>query len=417
MSQAKYYILLLVVCLIWGATPAFGKFAVESFSPLMITGTRFLLMAIPLFAVMLILRDTKGLKPGKEVLMITFALGFMGVLVHNGLLFLGLKHTTATNTALIESIGPTATTLLAFFFLGERLNRYGWLGIMVSCFGAMCIISKGSIDVILNLSFNIGDIYIVICEVAWSAYCVMGRNISNKVSSIAITAWSGLFGSMLCYLTGLITCTLEVYTVTSEAIWGFAYLVIFSGLLAFIGWNYAVGKVGASKAGVFIYLVPLTGGILGVTILGEEILPAQILGAAFIIGGVVVTVKSKMVMRVQEKTPEQIELESEVNLLKRFPELAEEHNNALVEKGVITHEQNTFRRNEDGSSKADTASAAPADAAPAANQVAAADSAAAAQAPAAAPAPANAAAQTAAEPATATATDGADATPHQPLKS
>lgn len=345
MSQAKYYILLLLVCLIWGATPASGKFTVEAFSPLMITGTRFALIALALFVSMLILKDYKGLKPSMDVLKIAFALGFTGVLVHNGLLFSGLQLTTATNTALIESIGPTATTLLAFFFLGERLNRYGWLGIVISCVGAVCIISKGSLDVLINLSFNLGDIYIIICEIAWSAYSVISRGIDGKCSTIAITAWSGLFGSILCYATGFATDSLHIYKVTSEALWGFSYLVIFSGIFAFVAWNYAVQKVGASKAGVFIYLVPLTGGIVGVTLLDEEILLAQIIGAIFIIGGVVITVKSKVVMRQQSKTPEQIERENEVNLLKRFPELANKHNNKLIAKGVITPEQNTFDPN------------------------------------------------------------------------
>ena len=349
MSQAKYYLLLLLVCLIWGATPASGKFTVEAFSPLMITGSRFACIALVLFICMVILKDYKGLKPSKDVLKIAFALGFMGVLVHNGLLFYGLQLTTATNTALIESIGPTATTILAFFFLGERLNRYGWMGIAISCLGAVCIISKGSLDVLLNLSFNIGDIYIIICEIAWSAYSVISRNINGKCSTIAITAWSGLFGSILCYATGFATDSLHIYKITSEALWGFSYLVIFSGIFAFVAWNFAVQKVGASKAGVFIYLVPLTGGIVGVTLLGEEILPAQIIGALFIIGGVIITIKSKVVMRQQSKTPEQLELEKEVNLLKRFPELAHKHNTKLIEKGVITPEQNTFDLNKNAS--------------------------------------------------------------------
>ena len=56
MSQAKYYLLLLLVCLIWGATPASGKFTVEAFSPLMITGSRFACIALVLFICMVILK-------------------------------------------------------------------------------------------------------------------------------------------------------------------------------------------------------------------------------------------------------------------------------------------------------------------------------------------------------------------------
>lgn len=337
MSQAKYYLLLLLVCLIWGATPASGKYTVEAFSPLLITGTRFAIMAALLFLWMVLTKDTKDLLPDLYVLKIAACMGFMGVLVHNGLLFYGLSYTTATNTALIESIGPTATTLLSFFFIGERLTKLGWLGIAISCVGAITIVSKGSLEVLTSLSFNVGDIMILICEIAWSAYVVISWRINGKCGTIAITAWSGLFGSLFCYATGLVTGSLHIYEVTPHALYGFTYLVLCSGLFAFVAWNYAVQYVGAAKSGVFIYLVPITGGIVGVTVLGEEVLPAQIIGAIIIISGVVITVRSKVQIKEAKKAQAQSvgkPTGDEENLLERFPELAKKHNEKLAKQGV-----------------------------------------------------------------------------------
>lgn len=335
MAQAKYYVLLLTVCLIWGATPASGKFTVEAFSPLMITGTRFAIVSAVLFLWLVLTRDKKSLKPERSVLTVCFFMGFMGMLVHNGLLFLGLSYTTATNTALIESIGPTATTVLAFIFLGERLNKFGWLGIFISCIGAVCIVAKGSLEVILNLSFNIGDVIVLFAEIAWSAYVVISWQIHGRLGTIAVTAWSGLFGSLQCYLVGAVTGTLHVYTVTPQALMGFAYLVVFSGLFAFVAWNYAVQYVGASKAGVFVYLVPLTGGIVGVVFLGEDLHPAVVIGAILILSGVVLTVRSK----VQLHNAKQAQIAADTagqghDLLKRFSELAQHHNAKLAARGV-----------------------------------------------------------------------------------
>lgn len=335
MAQAKYYLLLLTVCLIWGATPASGKFTVEAFSPLMITGMRFALVSAVLFLWLFILRDKKSLKPERGVLVVCFFMGFMGMLVHNGLLFLGLNYTTATNTALIESIGPTATTVLAFIFLGERLNRFGWLGIVISCVGAVCIVAKGSLEVILNLSFNIGDVIILFAEIAWSAYVVISWQIHGRLGTIAVTAWSGLFGSLQCFLVGLVTGSLHVYTVTPQALMGFSYLVIFSGLFAFVAWNYAVQYVGASKAGVFVYLVPLTGGIVGVVFLGEALHPAVVIGAILILSGVILTVRSKVQLQNQKQAQIAEATDGQGHdLLKRFSDLAERHNANLAARGV-----------------------------------------------------------------------------------
>ncbi|MDT3662583.1 MAG: DMT family transporter [Anaerobiospirillum sp.] len=335
MAQAKYYLLLLTVCLIWGATPASGKFTVEAFSPLMITGMRLALVWALLLLWLLILRYKKSLTPGRGVVVVCFFMGFMGMLVHNGLLFLGLNYTTATNTALIESIGPTATTVLAFIFLGERLNRFGWLGIVISCVGAVCIVAKGSLEVILNLSFNIGDVIILFAEIAWSAYVVISWQIHGRLGTIAVTAWSGLFGSLQCFLVGLVTGSLHVYTVTPQALLGFGYLVIFSGLFAFVAWNYAVQYVGASKAGVFVYLVPLTGGIVGVVFLGEALHPAVVIGAILILSGVILTVRSKVQLQNQKQAQIAEATDGQGHdLLKRFSDLAERHNANLAARGV-----------------------------------------------------------------------------------
>lgn len=336
MAQTKYYFLLLLACVIWGATPASGKLTVDTFSPLMITALRFAAVALCLFVWLYFTQGKQFFIMPRRVWWVAVAMGFMGVLVHNGLLFWGLNYTTATNTALIESIGPTATTLLAFFFLGERLNIFGWLGIVISCFGTLCIISKGDINVLLGLQFNIGDILIVGCEVAWSAYAIISLQAQNKVPSLNLVAWSSLFGSLWCFAVGGATGTLHIYEIKPEALWGFAYLVIFSGIIAFVGWNIGVQHVGASKAGVFVYLVPLTGGIIGVMMLGEEILLAQIIGAVLIMGGVMITVRSKVKLKAEEQPAADPQ---EKDLLKKFPELVEAHEAKIAKLEAKEKEQ------------------------------------------------------------------------------
>ncbi len=323
MSKAKFYILLTLACVIWGATPATGKLVVGSLSPLMLTATRFTIIALILFAWLFVTKQYKDLKPPRAVIYITIAMGFMGMTVHNGLLFTGLNYTTATNTALIESIGPTITTVLAFLFIGERLNKFGWLGIFISCLGAFVIITKGDLNVLLSLSFNIGDLIILACEAAWSAYVIIGWNIHSRISTVAVTAWSGLFGAVQCYLLGLVTGTLWYENITPSVIFGFSYITFASGLFAFIAWNYAANSVGASKAGSFIYLVPLTGAFLGVFLLNEPLSFAQIIGACLIVSGMVFTVRSKVKLKHKED-----------NLLKRYDELQN-----LTHEELLEHEK------------------------------------------------------------------------------
>ena len=338
MAQAKYYVMLLLVTLIWGATPANGKLVVDALSPLLITGLRFLCIAVILFAWLFITGQKKAFHPDKRTMLILMVMGFLGVLVHNGLLFTGLKYTTATNTALIESIGPTVTTVLAFLFIGERLNKSGWLGILISCLGAVCIVTRGSLEVLLSLSFNIGDLIIIACEAAWSAYVIVSWFIQGRASTVEMTAWMGLWGAIMCFVVGLFTGGLTVGHIDLKAVFGFTYLTLASGVFAFVGWNWACAGVGASKAGSFIYIVPLTGAIIGTVLLGEHLALGQAIGALLIIGGVIVTVRAKVRIKTQtEQTKVQ-------NPLEQYPELTEHYNKV---RAKLSSEQNLLKEHAD----------------------------------------------------------------------
>lgn len=325
MGARKYYAALILTTIIWGATPACGKLVVGAMSPLMITGLRFACMALLLIAFLAVTGQLKSLRTDRHNFKIMVLLGLMGVLVHNGLLFLGLTYTTATNTALIESCGPTITTVLAFVFIGEHLTKSGWLGILISCLGAVLIVTKGSLEILLTLSFNLGDIIVLFAEAAWSVYAIIGTRLKGKTHPLAVTAYMAAIGSLSCFLAGGLSGTLHMGSLNPAILASFSYLVVFSGIVAFVMWNWAVSGVGASKAGAFVYLVPLTGAVIGVVFLDDPIALGQIAGGLLIVFGMVITMKAKVSYK-DSISPNRPQTD---DLLKRFPSLAEEHNMKL----------------------------------------------------------------------------------------
>lgn len=112
-GQFRYYLILFISCVIWGLTPICGRVLKDCMSPMLITGARFYLVALVLFSLIVLLE-------GKKVCtfhVTTFCPAADGVcryLLHNSLLFEALRFTPASNAALIESIGPSITSTLAF---------------------------------------------------------------------------------------------------------------------------------------------------------------------------------------------------------------------------------------------------------------------------------------------------------------
>ena len=293
-SKSKAYLFLVMACFFWGATPLCGRILKDSLSPMLITGARFSLVSIILFTFLYLKGGLKSVKVSLHDFKLLFVMGALGIFLHNSLLFEGLKYTTASNAALIESIGPAVTSVCAFLFIGERLSKFGWIGIIISLFGAMFIVCKGSLTVITQFEFNIGEILVVICEILWSVYVVISYRLSPNINALSVTAYTALVGALLCFVFGALCNSLIVYKIELIDVVSFLVLSLFAGIVAFASWNYAISRVGASKGGIFVYLIPLFGAVLGFAVLGETLIKEEIIGALFVIAGMIISVRAKL---------------------------------------------------------------------------------------------------------------------------
>ena len=63
--------------------------------------------------------------------------------------------------------------------------------------------------------------------------------------------------------------------------------------LGYLAWNYALERVSASRAAIFLNLQPLVGSLLGVGLLGEPLTPYTVVGGGLILAGLSLTVKGQ----------------------------------------------------------------------------------------------------------------------------
>jgi drug/metabolite transporter (DMT)-like permease len=66
------------------------------------------------------------------------------------------------------------------------------------------------------------------------------------------------------------------------------YIAVFASAIAFLLWIRAVGQIGPTRAGMFIHLMPVFGAILAIAILGEQLAPFHLAGAALVFAGLVI---------------------------------------------------------------------------------------------------------------------------------
>lgn len=291
----KVYILLGLAAILWGVQPVIVKSVLQELSPLMIACYRYIAISIILLAYLFI-TEGKEAVPSRRNTYILILMGFFGIAINNVFQFSGLQYSTVINCTLVSSTTPAMTALLAAVYLRERLIGLQWIGIMMSFLGVIFLVTHGSVDVLLHLSFNYGDLLFLGSQAGWAIYAILSRIIMNEMTPLATTAWSSLIGAIMTGLLAWWNGDFSMPPVSVSGMLSLSYMIFLGGILAMTWWNYGVQKVGPGPAAVFINIMPVVGMISAVFFLHESLGWQEFFGALWILFGVSLTSQNQLVL-------------------------------------------------------------------------------------------------------------------------
>lgn len=210
-------------------------------------------------------------------------LGLAGGGPHLALQWLGLHYTTAASGVLYLSTTPIFILLLQLP-LGDRITARQWTGVALSFAGVATIATQGNLDA---LTFNLGDLCAIASMMMWACYTVLlgQRRDALGVTEllILVCAFGALF--MLPWIAYEASAGIKMALSTRGAL-GVLYSAIGSMLLAFAGWSYVVQRMGPSRAGATMHLMPAIGVLLSAIFLAEYPRWFHFAGIALILAGV-----------------------------------------------------------------------------------------------------------------------------------
>ncbi len=209
------------------------------------------------------------------------ALGFTGGGVHLALQWLGLRYTTAASGILYLSTVPIFILLLATPFAGERIRPAQCLGVAISFCGVAIIATHGDLT---RLSFNVGDLMALLSMMMWASYTILLRVRRDPLDVVELLVMVCLFG--LVFMAPWLAFEGFKVKLTAEGMLAVLYSAIGSLLLAYAGWSYVVARLGASRAGVTLHLMPAIGVVLSALFLREYPGWFHFAGIALILTGV-----------------------------------------------------------------------------------------------------------------------------------
>lgn len=216
-----------------------------------------------------------------------FICGLFGVTLFNFLIYTAMHTTTAINAALVNSAIPVFIIMFARLFYGQRVTLRQHTGIALSLAGVATIILQGDLGRIRTLTFNTGDLLVLIAAVAWALYSVALRRYPQGLNPFVF-----LFCIAACGLLFLVPfyaieiASGKLMTLNSATVLSIAYVGIFASVVAFSTWNYGLRKVGPHRGGQFVHLMPAFSTILAVIFLGERLHLFHVVGIMLIFVGI-----------------------------------------------------------------------------------------------------------------------------------
>jgi drug/metabolite transporter (DMT)-like permease len=232
----------------------------------------------------------------KDITLIRQNLGFLfflsipSVAAYNSILYLGAQYTSAINIALVVTTMPVMTIVFSWIMNGKKPFALQTLGIIISIFGVLIIICKGSWQILANLSFNPGDLLIVLSIASWSFYSVLLKKNQidmSPISLLTVLIFFGVLSILPFYLWEF--NVFRGFELKSSTILILLYLGIFPSILAYLCWNFGVKTAGASIASVFMYLLPVFTSVIAWLFLKETLFIFHLIGGLLILCGLIMS--------------------------------------------------------------------------------------------------------------------------------
>jgi drug/metabolite transporter (DMT)-like permease len=171
-APLQAFLLLAFANLLWSGNWVAGRALRDAFDPITLNFWRWLIAAAVLAPFALpSLRGKAGLVRRHAGILIVLSL--LGIVVFHGLVYLGLRSTTAVNAVLINSSMPLFIVLCSWIIERQRASLRQIGGMLVSLAGIGIILSRGSPGALLELELHAGDAWVLLAMPVWGAYSVL----------------------------------------------------------------------------------------------------------------------------------------------------------------------------------------------------------------------------------------------------
>lgn len=273
--------MVLVATIIWSVNVVVVKVALTDSGPLTYSAVRYIIGGLALCGLARWLEGPWP-RPRAQDAWLLVAAALLGVLINQASFTLALSITNADNVAMISGTTPL---LVAGWVVWRGREHFGpkvWIGLALGFLGLVLVVGAGA----GAWSSWLGVLVALANPVSWAMYLLLLPRLLGRYGPVTLAALITMLGALMLLPFGAADALSRHTHVTGE----WLGLLAYSALLALVvtGWLYLIGvrRLGPARTAVYVYLQPFLAVVAAGVLIGEAVLPLQLLGGAIMMVGV-----------------------------------------------------------------------------------------------------------------------------------
>ncbi len=273
---------LLVVQLLFGLFPVFGKHAFADFAPRAVTAWRIAIGAAALIALAFAVHGRAALPARRDLARLALC-SLLGVALNMALFLEGLQRSTAINTALLLPLIPVFTAIVAIALRQERFDRVRAAGMTLAFVGASVLLFGRGAS--FESSHLVGNLLVIANEICYAIYLVIARPLLARYPPLVVVAWVFALSVWAVPLLALGADPLPA-DAAAQSWWSLGYILVGPTILTYLLNVFALARVSASTTASFIFIQPAITVVASQLWLREPLPENMALSAALTFAGV-----------------------------------------------------------------------------------------------------------------------------------
>lgn len=278
-EQIRANAALLVTVGLWGVSFVNIKIAVSEVPPVTMALIRFAAASVILLAITRKLETAAKIRR-KDMPKMVLA-GVLGITLYFYFENTGVKLTTAANASLIVSIVPVIAIAMDKLFFRTKITAIQLAGMATAIIGTyLAVTANGQVN--FNSATFRGNVLMLGAMLSWSLYTLVNKSFKGAYSGLLMTTYQTVLGTF--FLIPLSFTEYHKWRLFSLASLGnILFLALFCSVVCYLLYMYALKNLDVAITTIYLNLVPVIGVVSGHFILGENVLPVQMLGGSFTI--------------------------------------------------------------------------------------------------------------------------------------